>query len=303
MKRMLFIAGVLALIFLVIFGLISLRQRGADNSAKINIVVSILPQKAFVRAVGGEHVTVEVLIPPGGSPATYEPKPSDLANVEKADIYFRIGYIPFEKSHADKLGGLNPNMKMVDTSVNVDLRYSGEDEQRTHDDAEEHHQEGIDPHIWLSPREVKKQVDVILAALSETDPNNSAEYLKNAENFKKELDNLHNEIERRFEGLKTNKFMMFHPAWGYFADEFGLEQIAIEQEGKEPTARQLQYLINKARQENIKVIFVQSQFTEEIAKSIAEEIDAVVVPIDPLSDDYINNLSNVATTIVEYLNR
>lgn len=262
------------------------QQDSQLKDEELDVIVSILPQKAFVKAVGGDLVNVKVLIPPGGSPATYEPKPSDLAAVEKAGIYFRIGHIPFEKSHIDKITSLNPDMEIVDTSANVQLRYFGE-------------HEGIDPHIWLSPMKVKKQVDVIAETLSQKDPENAGVYQKNAENFKKQLDDLHSEIESEFKEIKTNKFMVFHPAWGYFADEYGLEQIAIEQSGKEPTTGQLQHLIDEAKEENIKVIFIQPQFNKEIAESITEEIDAVVVTINPLSEDYINNLRNVATTIAE----
>jgi len=271
---------------------------------KVNVIVSILPQKAFVKAVGGEHVNVKELIPPGGSPTTYEPKPSDLANVEEADLYFKIGFIPFEKSHAGKFASLNPNLKIVDTSRDVKLRFFGEQDEHTREELEvKYRHSEVDPHIWLAPLQVKKQVDVIANALSGVDPKNSAEYMENAESFKKELDELHAEIGLKFKELKTDKLMVFHPAWGYFASEFDLEQIAIEQDGKEPTARQLQDLIDKAREEDIKVIFVQAQFNKEIAESIAEEIGAVVVPIDPLSEDYINNLGNVAVTITKHLNK
>lgn len=285
---------------------------------KINVVVSILPQKAFVQAVGGDLVNVKELIPPGGSPATYDPKPSDLALVEKADIYFRIGHIPFEKSHMDKLIELNADMKVVDTSVNVELREFGEDEEHSHDHEEDMHEEehadeeheehedhdhsGTDPHIWLSPIQVKSQVDTIAKALSEKDPANSNTYKSNAENFKKELDDLHSEIQAEFTELKTDKLMVFHPAWGYFADEYGLEQISIEESGKEPTAQELQNIIEEAKEENIKVIFVQSQFNREIAESVAEQIGGVVVSIDPLSEDYLSNLKNIGTTIAENLN-
>jgi zinc transport system substrate-binding protein len=297
--------------YLIIIGIMILAvflvgcQKGVtQNKDKLDVIVSILPQKAFVTAVGRDHINVNELIPPGGSPETYEPKPSDLANVEKADIYFRIGYIPFEKSHADKFAGLNPNMKIIDTSTNVELRYFGKHEEEHEDEEseEKHHHEGADPHIWLSPILVKKQIDTIAETFSEIDPDNSAEYMKNAEDFKKELDDLHNELELKFKELKTDKLMVFHPAWGYFTAEYGLVQIAIEQDGKEPTAEQLHHLIDEARKENIKVIFVQSQFNKGIAESIAEEIGAVVVSINPLSENYINNLKNVATTITEYLN-
>lgn len=278
------VLGIVLLIALALFvGFTQVSQEQKDS--KLNVIVSILPQKAFVNAVGGNLVNVKELIPPGGSPATYEPKPSDLALIEKADIYFRIGHIPFEKSHIDKFAGLNPNMKIVDTSVNVQLRHFENG--------------GVDPHLWLSPMQVKKQVDVIAETLSQEDPVNADTYNSNAERFKKDLDALHSEIESEFAELKTDKLMVFHPAWGYFADEYGLEQIAIEQSGKEPTAQELQHIIEEAKEEEIEVIFVQSQFSKETGESIAEEVGAVVVSINPLSEDYINNLRNVATTIAE----
>jgi zinc transport system substrate-binding protein len=171
------------------------------------------------------------------------------------------------------------------------------------EDHHDHDHSGVDPHIWLSPMQVKKQVDIIAQTLSQEDPANADTYNSNAEQFKKELDALHTEIESEFAELKTDKLMVFHPAWGYFADEYGLEQIAIEQSGKEPTAQELQHIIEEAKEEEIKVIFVQSQFNKDIAESVAEEVGAVVVSIDPLSDDYINNLRNVATTISESLNK
>ena len=345
---------------LFVSGCTQVADQQKDKSAdmvdeRLNVIVSILPQKAFVKAVGGDLVKVKELIPKGGSPATYEPKPSDLAAVENADIYFTIGHIPFEESHLDKLKGLNSNMKVVDTSVNVELRdfeddehhdEHGEEEEHGHEDEEDHsdeeehadeedhedeehgdddvheedhhededsehedeedhhdhHHEGTDPHIWLAPMQVKVQVDTIVESLVEADPKNADVYQSNAEKFKAELDQLHEDIEAEFSNLDTHTLMVFHPAWGYFADEYGLEQVAIEEEGKDPTAEQLQELIELAEEEEIKVIFVQSQFNQAIAESIAEEIGAVIVSIDPLSDDYLNNLGSVAETIAESLN-
>ena len=317
MKKNVIIVGVILLFVLGICQTVSIPQV-AQNNDKLNVIVSILPQKAFVEAVGGNFVNVKELIPPGGSPATYEPKPGDLANVEKADIYFKIGHIPFEKSHAGKLANLNPNMKIIDTSTSVKLRYFDKDKEVKHeheqmlnddhgkhsfDKQEEgsHHHKGIDPHIWLSPMQVKKQVAIIREVLSQEDPQNLEIYQKNAEKFKKKLDELHIELNAIFKESKTDKLMVFHPAWGYFADEYNLEQIAIEQDGKEPTAKQLQYIIDLAKEENIKVIFVQKQFDKEIAQSIAEQIGATIISIDPLSGDYLNNLKVVGTKIAESL--
>jgi zinc transport system substrate-binding protein len=313
------------IIFVMGFLMLSLFLNGCNQvsqeqkNEKLNVIVSVLPQKAFVNAVGGDLVNVKEIIPPGGSPATYEPRPSDLILVEKADIYFRIGHISFEKSHIEKFAGLNPDMKIIDTSINVELRHFGKHDEHTHENQEElakdygehnegepeHEEEydlaGIDPHTWLSPIQVKKQVDIIAQTLSQHDSANANVYYSNAEKYKDQLDALHSEIESIISELKTDKLLVFHPAWGYFADDYGLEQIAIEDSGKEPTARQLQHLIQDAKENGIKVIFVQSQFNKEIAESIAKEIGAVVVSVNPLSDDYIHNLRNIAIIISENL--
>jgi zinc transport system substrate-binding protein len=244
-----------------------------------------------------------------------------------------VGHIPFELSHMGEFASLNPSMKLVDTSENVELRHFGEGEEHSHGEEhgdeghegehegeehegeEEHEEEGfiegllgheesdaaIDPHTWLSPRNVKIQVDSIAQALIEMDPANEQEYLENAEAYKLELDALHDQVASDLSGLRSNKLMVFHPAWGYFADEFGLEQIAIEQHGKEPTAAQLRELVDTAKEEGISVIFVQSQFSKDVADSVAEEVGTPVVSIDPLAEDYIANLENVGRTIAHYL--
>jgi zinc transport system substrate-binding protein len=274
-------------------------KKSSEPSGKINIIVSILPQKTFVKAVGKELVNVSELIPPGGSPATYEPKPSDLVKVEKADIYFRIGHIPFEKSHTHKLIELNPDIKVVDTSQNVKLRYLEESDE--HED--HHHEAGIDPHIWLSPVQVKIQIETIAKALIKFDPENEEFYIQNAKDFQLQLEKIDNDLRVLFRNYKGAKLLVFHPSWGYFTDDYSLQQVAIEADGKDPTAEQLQHFLNLAKEENIKVIFVQSQFNKKIAQSIADEIDAVIVSIDPLAEDYIINLKKVASTITEYLKR
>jgi len=288
-KTLLVIGLLILALFILGYSQIPQKQKGE----KLNVVVSILPQKAFVKAVGGDLVNVRELIPPGASPESYEPTPNDLVLVEKADIYFRIGYIPFEKSHTEKLAELNPSMKIVDTSANIQMKTFGE-----HSVNEE---EGVDPHIWLSPLLVKTQIDTIAQTLSQEDPKNADIYNENAQNYKKQLDELDFRIRTELKDVNATDLMVFHPAWGYFADEFGLKEIPIEQSGKEPTAKQLQNFIKEAKDNNIKVIFVSPEFDKNVVKSLADEVGAVVVSIDPLSEDYINNLRNVAKTISENL--
>jgi len=313
-NRILFVISVILLSFF----LASCSRISKDlDDERLNVIVSILPQKTFVEAVGGDLVNVKELIPIGASPSTYEPKPSDLIAIEKADVYFRIGYIQFEKSHLDKFVNLNSKMKVVDTSQGIILRYFEEEEEHSHEhnedsleaeDTHEHNEEkhsdmSADPHIWLSPMLVKKQIDVISQTLSEKDPVNAQNYYRNAKEFKEQLDSLHVEIKLELGKLKTNKLLVFHPAWGYFADEYGLKQIAIEQSGKEPTPKQLQQIITQAKEEDIKVIFIQSQFNKDIAESIASEVGAIVISIDPLSESYVDNLRNIAKTIKENLDK
>ncbi len=291
-------------------------QEDVGDSPKV--LVSILPQKDFVEAVGGEYVSVHVIIPPGASPATYDPKPGDLVRVEEADIFFRIGHIGFEQAHFNQIRSLNPDMRVVDTSEGIELRHFGSDESHAHDhehEGEEHaeegagaeseddHGRGVDPHVWLSPLAVKLQVGAIARALAELDPGRADDYRNNAAAYTAQLDELHAELTALLAGLESRTILVFHPAWGYFTDAYGLEQLAIEQAGKDPTAEQLRQVIDTARREDIKVIFVQAQFSRELAASVAREIDGVAVSIDPLAEDYIVNLRNVGQTVYDYLNR
>ncbi len=292
---------ILFLALSILFTISCSRSADSEPDAKVRVIVSILPQKAFVNAVGGDLVEVSSLIPPGGSPASYEPLPGDLIKLEKADIYFRIGHIPFERSHLEKFRNLNPELKIVDTSRYLELRFFGDHEEHSHAVEEHVHESDVDPHIWLSPPLVKQQIDVIAAALCEFDSLHKNIYRHNAEDFKNELDALDDELNGLINNLPTKKLLVFHPAWGYFADRYGLQQIAIEQDGKEPTAAHLQHFIHDARQHKVKVIFVQSQFNRRIADSIAGEIGAVVVSIDPLAEDYLDNLKHIAYTIAEHL--
>jgi zinc transport system substrate-binding protein len=287
-----------------------------DAGMPLDVLVSILPQRNFVQAVGGDHVSVHVIIPPGASPATYNPKPGDLVRIEEADVFFRIGHIGFEQAHFGKIRSLNPDMRVVDTSQDIELRHFGEDESHEHEhEGEERAGKetsvgegadqagGVDPHVWLSPPAVKLQVAAIARALAELDPEHADVYLSNARAYSARLDELHAELTALFARLESRTILVFHPAWGYFADAYGLEQLAIEQAGKDPTAEQLRRIIDTARRGDIKVIFVQAQFSRELAGSIAQQIDGVIVSIDPLAEDYITNLRSVGQTVHDYINR
>ena len=260
-----------------------------NSNGKIKVFVSILPQAYFVERVGGVQVDVSVLVGPGYSPATYEPTPRQMAELGKAKIYFRIG-VPFENVWMMRISRTNPHMKVIDTRRDIELRPMN----AYHSDkAQEHHPspKGMkDPHIWLSLGLVKVQAQNICRVLISEDPAQRVYYQKNLKAFHHDLDELDAEIKETLENLKTRKFMAFHPAWGYFARDYGLEQIPIEVEGKEPSARALAGLIKRAKQEGIKVVFVQAQFSTRNAETVAQAIGGRIVQIDPLAKNYLKNI-------------
>ena len=267
------------------------------------VTVSILPQQYFVERIGGERVKVNVMVAPGDSPHNYEPKPEQMTALSQSAAYFSIG-VDFEGAWLDKIAAANPNMLMVDTIADVErlpmAAHSHEGEE-DHDEDEEHEEDGLDPHVWTSPELVKIMSQSIYAALAQLDPDHQAEYQKNLDQFVQEIDTLEAEIRQNLAGLEGKKFFVFHPAWGYFANDFGLEQIPIETGGTEPSAKELAALIDEARHEGVRVIFVQPEMSTKAAETIAAEIGGSVVPISPLAYDWMSNLSLVAEAFRDVL--
>jgi zinc transport system substrate-binding protein len=271
----------------------------ADNSAinkkQLNIFVSISPQAYFVEKIGGNRVKVEVLVSPGKSPATYSPGPSKISRLAKSDIYFRIG-VPFENSLLPRIKSILKKTKIVDTAKGIQLRKM----KSSHEHEKKHnHHGGNDPHIWLDPKLVKKQAKIILDALSESDPGGKAKYTKNHNLFCKELDDLDKWIKKILAPVKGKSIFVFHPSYGYFTDAYGLKQVAIEMEGKAPKGKDLVALIKMAKKNKIKTIFIQPQFNKAVAKKIAEAINGKVKILDPLAEDYMNNMKKITLSIAE----
>jgi len=247
------------------------------------IIVSILPQADFVEHVGGDNVEVIVMIPPGANPATYEPTASQLKAVSSAAMYVKVGSgLPFEEVWLDKICSANPDMMIIDTSEGINLIQG-------------------DPHIWLSPRSAVIQVENIYRGLAGVDPENSEYYYRNKEQYINDLEVLDTDITESLSGFDGRNFMVFHPSWGYFSRDYDLTMIAVEIEGKEPSAGDMAHLIETAKENNIKIIFVQPQFSTKSAEVIAKEIGGSVVAVDPLPQDYITNLRIVSNTFAQGL--
>ena len=258
---------------------------------KIGVMVTVLPQVEFVNAVGGGRVDVTAMVPPGANPHTYEVTPAQMAKLSTAKIYFKVGSpIEFELTWLDKLTAQNEGMTVVDCNKGIELIQSADPDEP-----------GIDPHTWTSPQNVKIMVNNICAGLVQMDPVNKNYYEGNCDIYLQKLSALDVDIKSSLAGTGNRAFIVYHPAWDYFAREYGLQQLGIEKEGKEPQAAYMARLIKEARDKNISVIFVSPQFDTRSAEAIAREIGGNVVSIDPEGRDYIDNMRKVATAFREAL--
>ncbi|HNR44091.1 MAG TPA: zinc ABC transporter substrate-binding protein [Methanofastidiosum sp.] len=283
------------LTFLLTLSLGCANEKTTDSDEKIIVYATISPQKEMIEAVGGEKVKVNIIVPEGGDPHVADLKPSQLADMSKAKIYVMVGSgIEFEVKSMGKIKDLNKNMIVVDSSKGIELIEIG-----AHQDEGVHVDEegGNDPHIWTSLRNGKIMVQNIYEGLIAVDPNNKEYYLKNREDYIEKLDEADNYIINELKDMDNRSFMIFHPSWGYFAKDYNLNQIAIEVEGKEPTLQSLAHTIEEAKEENIKVIFVSPGFSSKAAEIITKEIGGKTEVIDPLTENYIENLKITANKI------
>ena len=262
--------------------------------SNINAVVSIAPELTFVKAIGGDKVDVSLMVQVGNSPHTYEPKPSQMTAIAKADLYFAID-VEFEHVWLPKFHSLNEKMQIIDLAdgvTKIEMAH-GHHAHETHD---EH--DGKDPHIWTSPANVKVIAQNIYKALSTIDSTNTKYYENNLNRFLTKIDNTDKQIKELLSTLKSSrKFMVFHPSWGYFAKAYNLEQIAVEVEGKSPKPRELVHLIKEAKEEKVSAIITQPEFSDASAKVIANELHIPVVKISPMAENWSDNLITMAKTI------
>lgn len=270
-------------------------NQGSKKQAESNekhVLVSIVPQKYFVEQIAGNDFRVSVLIPPGASPHAYDPTPKQMMQIAGAGIYFYNGNLSFEEAWIGNLQDSYPNMKTISTSKGIPLIETGE--MIAHGD---HFHHGTDPHTWLSPENAQTIAANILVGLSGEYPELKDTLKENYLSFVQKTDSLKHQIRAMLKDLPERKFMIFHPSLSYFARDYGLEQIPIETEGKEPSPAQLKETIKKARSANIRTIFIQQEFDSENARIIAEEIGGKVVQIDPLAENWDQNLIRIARAI------
>lgn len=266
----------------------------AATPPSLPVEVSILPQKLFVTMIGGDRVSVSVLVPPGYEPADYSPSPSQMHALATARIYFAIG-VPFEDAWLPKIRAINPRLEIVPTQDGI---------QKMPMDTGGRISPGkprlLDPHIWLSPSLVRIQGMNIRDALIRADPQHAAIYRLNYLRFARYVNSVDEKILSILAAHRgrTRTFMVFHPAWGYFARDYGLRQLPIEIEGKDPAPRDLVRLIHEAKRLGIKTVFVEPQFSKHAATAIATAIGGQVVAVDPLAENWGANLVAAAEALL-----
>ena len=282
----------------------------------LSVFVSIPPQQYFVEKIGGAHVRVSSMVSPGANPHTYEPKPKQMSALSKATVYFAAG-VPFETVWLKKFASVNPKMHIIHTDAGIEKismeshHHDGENPSLSRRQGKEDHDEilhgkdgkqEMDPHTWLAPPLAKIHIRNILHGLIEADPLKKADFEINYQSLLKEIEEVDAELRDLFSGSGKNaKFMVFHPAWGYFAKAYGLTQISVEMEGKEPKPGDLKRLIRHAKEERIKVIFVQRQFSAKSAEVIAHNIGGTISVTDPMAFEWSENLRETAKKFREAL--
>ncbi|MDX9961105.1 MAG: zinc ABC transporter substrate-binding protein [Aliarcobacter sp.] len=273
------------------------------NASKQELTVSISPQKYFVQKIVKDKFDINVMVKPGASPHTYEPKSSQMKSLSNSKIYFYTG-VSFENAWLDKFKLSAKNTIFVDTAVGIEKlameahSHEGEEHNEHKNEAKhDHENEALDPHIWLDPILVKIQAKNIYDAIVKIDSQNSDFYKTNYEEFLKELDLINNELETILKPYENRAFMVFHPSWGYFAKRYNLEQISVEVEGKEPKPNELVELIKDAKIHDIKIVFVSPQFSQKTAKTISSSINAKVVSIDALDENWASSILSTAKEI------
>lgn len=257
------------------------------SAEKPIIAVTIVPEQTFAEAVCGDLAEVITMVPPGNSPENYEPTPEEMEKFSKASLYFSIG-VPTEEANILPSAG---DVNVVSLQDAVSAVYP----ERTFESGER------DPHIWLSPKRAVVIVQTIAQNMCELDPSNADTYQSNAQTYIDRLNELDQYIQDSLDGVQDKKFMVYHPAFGYFADDYGLTMYALEEEGKEATAQHLQDMIDLAKEENIKMIFYQEEIDSSQSAAFAEEIGGKTMQLAPLAANYIENLKSMADLMAEVM--
>jgi zinc transport system substrate-binding protein len=273
----------------------SCKQQEIKEQSRV-ITVSILPQKFLVEYLCGNHFKVNVLLPPGANHETFEPTPGDMRSFENAELYISTGLLDFERNWLSRFTDSGTGLTVINTSEGIPLLGG---HCHNHSNDHDHESAGSDPHIWLSPSALKLQASNIVKAITSIDSANKEDFSSNLVAFNHLMDSIDNRIRQILSGSEGKSVMIFHPALAYFARDYGLTQISIEEEGKEPSAIRIKELIELAREKNIRSILISKEFDVRHAEAIAKEINAKVLVFDPMAANWTENMIHLANLIAQ----
>ena len=254
---------------------------------KKTIYVTIAPLRAIVEEITGGDYNVEILVPKGASPESFEPTAKQLVDLNEAELVFSVGLINFEQN---LIGSVEHSERLVNLSNGIEL-LAGSCSHCNHA-----HTHGIDPHIWTSPRALKRVVENVGSAMMKIAPD-SVKYRDNANKLMCKLDSLDLLCSNKIQANNVKAVMIYHPAFTYYAKDYGIEQISVEQDGKEPSPRQLTALVERARRYNISKVLIQPQYSKDKLRALASECGAEIVEVDPLSEDIITEIERLTNVI------
>ena len=279
------------LIYILTLFILSACGNTTQKSEKPILTVTLEPLRYFTEAIAEDNYEVVSMVPKGSSPESYDPTPQQLVNLSKSQAYLRIGYIGFEQAWMKKLEANCPNMKVYDTSKGIDLiRDKG------HWHGDHFHEGGVEPHVWNSTQNALIIADNIYQALCELDSTHQEDYQKRLDVLKQTIRQTNANVHTLLENADST-FLIYHPALSYFARDYGLKQVSIEEGGKEPSPAQLKALIETCRNENVHTIFVQQEFDQRNAQLIANELGVNIVSINPLSYDWVKEMIRIAEAL------
>ena len=279
------------LIYILTLFILSACGNTTQKSEKSILTVTLEPLRYFTEAIAGDNYEIVSMVPKGSSPESYDPTPQQLVNLSKSQAYFRIGYIGFEQTWMKKLEANCPDMKVYDTSKGIDLiRDKG------HWHGDHFHEGGVEPHVWNSTQNALIIADNIYQALCELDSTHQEDYQKRLDVLKQTIQQTDTNVRTLLENADST-FLIYHPALSYFARDYGLKQVSIEEGGKEPSPAQLKALIETCRNENVHTIFVQQEFDQRNAQLIANELGINIVSINPLSYDWVKEMIRIAEAL------
>ena len=275
------------------------------------VTVTIEPQRYFAEKIAGDKFKINCVVPAGQSPETYDPTPQQMIQIGRSIAYLRIGPIGFEQAWMDKIRENNPKLQVFDTSEGMNLLTDTEDDDHAHEhgthdhdahageEAHHHHHGGVDPHIWSSIAGAKVVAWNTLNAFIDLDPDNTEYFWQNYNKLVDEIDKTNTEIKQLLDPLTDRTFIIYHPALTYFANEFNLTQLCIEMDGKEPSPAQLKRLVETARANNARVVFIQQEFDQKNAELIAKETGCKLTVINPLAYDWTKEMIHIAKALAD----